>query len=437
VSPYEPPTGKLLRSVLDSTGRLNLWDGSVRSAKTITSLWRWMQFVTLEAAPGPLAMVGQTLDSLRRNVLEPMAELFGEGVVEDRTRSYRQVRIGSRLAHCMGASDSRAERKVRGLTLAGVYVDEASLVSEQLFSRLVDRMSAPGAKLFMTTNPESPTHWLNRKWRLRAREVDLRLFHFTLDDNPWLDPAYVAHVRASYSGVWYRRYVLGEWVTAEGAVWPSFDPRRHVTAQLPPQLLHLRLPVDYGTVNPLAGLLIGVGVDPADPGPDGERDYARLYVAREWRWDSQERQQQLTDVAYSSRLRAWMAGGYQAPPWQTPAGPVEAGPPERVVVDPSAASFITQLQGDRVYGVEGADNRVADGLRVVDSLWNLDRLRVHPSCSGLIEEVPGYEWDEKAVGHGEERPVKAQDHSCDALRYGVMSLWHVWRWWVTNPPQPA
>jgi hypothetical protein len=232
--------------------------------------------------------------------------------------------------------------------------------------------------------------------------------------------------------VWLRRYVLGEWVTAEGAVWPGFNPARHVRANVPP-LTSLRVGVDYGTVNPEVHLLGGVGVDPADPGPAGETDYARIYIAREWRWDSRARQRQMTDVEYSRELRAWMGGGYRTPAWQAQAEPLNEGPADRVVVDPSAASLITQLQADRVRGIEGADNRVLDGLRTVDSLMALDRLRIHPSCEGLLEEIPGYGWDETAAARGEEKPVKENDHSADSLRYLCRSLWPVWRHWIADP----
>jgi PBSX family phage terminase large subunit len=405
----EVPRGKLLDTVWQANGRINLWHGSVRSAKTVSSLFAWLWHVT-HAQPGPMVMVGQTFDTLRRNVIEPLEEMLGSRI-DDRTRSYREVVICNRRIHCLGSSDVRAERKLRGLTLAGAYIDEASLVSEDFWNRCVDRMSVPGAKLFATTNPDAPTHWLRRKWMSRAAELDMRVFHLRLEDNPWLDPAYVAHVRASYSGVWFRRYVLGEWVTAEGAIWPDFDPQRHVTERTP-KLIQTRVGVDYGTVNPCVYLFGGVGVDPDDPGPHGETDYARLYIAREWRWDSRARQRQRTDVDYSKGLREWIDGGYAAPSWQAKAPKLAQDQPERIVVDPSAASFIAQLQVDGHRGIEGADNRVQDGLRVVGSLFGLDRIRIHPSCEGLLEEIPGYGWDETAAAAGKEAPVKENDHSC-------------------------
>src|SRR5690606_4293976 len=137
----------------------------------------------------------------------------------------------------------------RGMTLAGAYGDEVTLWPESFFTMLLSRLSVPGAQFFGTTNPDSPGHWLKKRYLDRADELSLRRFRFTLADNPALDPAYVEALKREYTGLWYRRYILGEWVAAEGAIYDMFDPDRHVARELP-EILHWWVGVDYGTTNP-------------------------------------------------------------------------------------------------------------------------------------------------------------------------------------------
>lgn len=398
---------KQARSIREAVARINLWHGSVRSGKTTSSVIAWLHFIAT-APPGDLLMVGKTKDTLERNIVHgEMATLLGDlhRKAVEHTRGANTAIILGRLVYLVGANDAKAESRIRGATLVGAYVDEASLVPEGFWAMLLSRLSVPGARLYATTNPDSPNHWLKRDF-LDNAELDLASWHFVLDDNPALDPTYVANLKAEYTGLWYQRFVLGLWVLAEGAIYDMFDTGRHVTKALP--AMHAWwLGVDYGTTNPLVALLIGHGHDD------------RLHVAREWRWDSRRRRRQLTDAQYSTALRKWLTN---------PAG--ELLDMERTFVDPSAASFIAQLWQDGWPGVHGADNTVDDGIRSVASLLGGDRLRVHDSCTGLIDEMLGYVWDPKAQQRGEDRPLKVDDHGPDALRYAVMGTRRVWRRWI-------
>ncbi|MEU1168131.1 hypothetical protein ABZ372_51270 [Streptomyces sp. NPDC005921] len=177
--------------------------------------------------------------------------------------------------------------------------------------------------------------------------------------------------------------------------------------------------IDYGTTNPFAAILLGEGVD------------GRLYVCGEWRHDSRAVHRSMTDAQYSAAVRAWLAG------WRHPgAGPDDPRGvvPEWTFVDPSAASFITQLWADGHPGIARASNEVTDGIRSVAVAVAAGRLRVHRSCVGLLTELPGYSWDPKATERGEDAPMKVDDHSADALRYAVHSTAHEWRHLLTAPP---
>lgn len=407
-----------LCSIVEAQARINIWEGSVRSGKTIGSLLRWLMFVAKPPRDGELLIIGKTRDSIYRNLISPLQNpnLFGaisRHIVYNNGAS--TATFFGRLVHILGANDAKAEPKVRGMTVAGAYVDEATTLPKTFFDQLVARCSVPGAKIFATTNPDNPSHWLRKDYLLRPDATQTASWHFTIDDNPHLDPGYVAWLKSTYTGLWYKRFVEGKWVQAEGAIYDMWDEGRHVVDIVPQIERWVGVGIDYGTTNPFAALLLGLGVD------------GRLYFTNEWRYDSKIARRSLTDHEYSERVRSWLA----AIPWPGAPGLVGVRP-EWTVVDPSAASFVQQLYRDGLTPTL-ADNAVVDGIRLVGSLLATDQLKFHRGCTGWIEEVPGYCWDEKyAAEHGEDKPIKANDHSLDAGRYDLKTTEAIWRGRLTE-----
>lgn len=398
-------TGKQLDSILDSDARINIWQGSVSSGKTISSLIRWIEFCQT-GAKGNLLMIGKTERTLKRNVIDVLGEILdGSGSLVTRTGS-GEIQIGNRTIYIVGANDERAEAKIRGLTLAGAYGDEVTLWSESFFNMLLSRLRVPNAQLFLTTNPDSPNHWLKKKFLDRESELDIRNFSFQLGDNHTLDQKYVESLKAEYappSSLWYRRFINGEWIMAEGAVYDCFDRTENVVSELP-KMREYYVGIDYGTTNPLCALLVGEGVDD------------QLYVIKEYYYDSATKQRQLSDAEYSRELRNFL-DGYDV---------------RKIYVDPSAASFVTQLWRDNHLGVTKANNNVQDGIRIVYNLIGSRKLKIHSSCNRLIEEIESYVWDVKQQERGEDKPLKRNDHAVDALRYVMIALGAIWRHWITR-----
>ena len=406
------------RSLLESNRRSNWWTGAIRSGKTIASLLRWLQYVANEAPHGgELFMVGKTLQTIERNLIGPLQDpaVFGalsQYVIHTPGASFAWI-MGRKVA-LIGANDTKAFGRIRGATGAGAYVDEGSLLPAGFLTELLGRLSLKGAKLFGTTNPDGPAHWLKVEFLDRAAELNLAHFTFTLDDNPSLDPDYIAAIKAEHQGLWYRRLILGQWVAAEGTVYEAWDPDVHVVKSLPRIDRWFAVGVDYGTTNPLDAILLGRGTE-----ADG---ITRLYAAAEHRHDPKVAKVRLTDVQHSVALRSFLA---EAPRWD---GSDDTGVrPDFTVVDPSAASFIEQLMADKVPGLTPAENEVLEGIRTVSSLLATDRLRVHESCTPLIGEMPSYSWDDKATEKGEDKPLKVADHAVDALRYGIHTTRALWR----------
>lgn len=411
-----PLSPKQIRSIVEAQhAPLALWSGAVSSGKTIASLLAFL--IALVAAPdhGLVVVVGRTLQTIERNLIDPLQSrhLFGPlaGHVHHTTGSTTATILG-RTVHLVGASDARAEGRIRGATIALAYVDEATLLPHAFWMMLLSRLRVGSqSRLLATTNPDGPFHWLRKEFILRGPDVGLKNWHFTLDDNPSLDPGFVARLKAQYTGLWYRRFILGEWCLAQGAVYDMFDEDRHVVDLMPYMRRWTAVGIDYGTVNPFSAVLIGHGEDD------------KLYAVSEYRHDSATALRQLTDAEYSRNVREWLASVRR--PGEH--GQARGVRPEWIFVDPSAASFMHQMWSERVPNIAPAINDVLDGIRSVSVALGSGLLRIHRSCSGLLGELPGYAWDEKAAERGEDKPLKVADHSADALRYALHSTAHEWR----------
>lgn len=404
----KPLSGKQLRSVHLAERRLNVWEGSVRSGKSVACDLRWLSFVRY-GPPGNLLMAGKTERTLKRNVIDPLVDILGRGLCSYSLGSGELQLLGRRV-YVAGANDERAQEKVRGLTLVGAYVDEASTLPETFFKMLLSRLSVDGARLFATTNPDGPAHWLKAEYLDRCAlhlrgdgelaepggELDLARFSFRLADNAHLAPDYVAAICREYTGLWHKRFIEGEWCIAAGAVYDGWDPDRHMVkaAKLPDIARLLSVGIDYGTNHPTRGYLIGVS---AESSP-------RLVVLDEWAPGV------MTDAGYSADFRRWL--GTRQPEW--------------ICVDPAAASFKLQLFSDGLSNVMNASNAVLGGIRTIASLLATDRLIVSDACVELAKELPSYVWDPKATARGEDAPVKANDDCCDALRYAVATTRQLW-----------
>lgn len=388
------PIGKQRYSILNSNARINLWEGSVRSGKTIASILRWIDYV-LTGPSGNLLMVGKTQKSLEKNVLDLIAELVGPKNFFYK-RVLGEVILYGRKIDVVGANDEKSKDKIQGRTLAGAYGDEIPLWPESFFNMLLSRLSVKGAKLFGTANPESPRHWLKVKYIDRIDEINLKVFHFTLEDNPSLDPDYVENLKKEYVGLWFSRYILGLWVAATGAVYDSFDINKHVVNELPPEKFDkIYCSVDYGTANATCFLLFG-------------RSKGKWILQKEYYFDSRKAGKQKTDKEYAKDLIEFLDGKY----------------PQKILVDPSAASFIQEVRSLKKYRVGFAQNEVLDGIRLTSKALADGNLLIYKNCTKLIEQIQSYTWDEKAQAIGIDKPVKVDDHAVDALRYGAIEIFN-------------
>lgn len=400
-----------VQSIVESEdARISAWIGAVRSGKTVAALWAFLIAIAKAEDSGPLILcIGRTLQTIERNMIDPLMdrEIFGSLVDHiEHNRGASTAKILGRTVHLIGASDVRAEGKLRGLTASLAMVDEATLIPEDFFNQLLARLSVPGARLLLTTNPDAPGHWLRKKFLQRAADLNLATWHFTLDDNPKLDPEYVAGLKRELTGVFYRRMILGHWVAGEGAIFDCFDETRHVVDELPPLARTLGVGVDFGMNHPTHAVMLALATD------------GRLVITDEYRYDAKlHHGAQMTVAQLSAALKHWI--GPRKPEW--------------ICVDPSAEVLEVQLYYDGFQNLMHADNAVLDGIRMVASLLATDQLVIHSSCTGLIEEMPSYAWDDKAAERGDEKPIKAGDDGVDSLRYVCKTTSNSWQYALKNP----
>lgn len=385
---------KQIASWVESDARLNIWVGAVRSGKTYASIWRFIEYIR-KGPKGDLMIIGKSIDTIKRNLISELYHFLGIDVKYYAGNRY--INLWGRKIYVVGASDERAVQKIQGATLAGAYVDEASLIPESFWSMLLSRLSVKGAKLFATTNPDSPFHWMKTKV-LDDENLDLKTWHFTLEDNPSLDQYYMDNLRKEYKGLWYQRYIEGLWVLAEGTIYDFFDPKLHVMSFVPSfSAKYYIVGIDYGTTNPCAFTLIGYNPE----------HYPNMWVEKEYYWDSVKENRQKTDTEYAEDLIKFISD--------------LRSPLKNIYLDPSAASFKAELQRNAVRNITDANNDVLDGIRFVSGLLSNGSIQVHGSCKNMIKEFGSYVWDSKSRDHGVDKPMKRSDHLLDSLRYALFT----------------
>lgn len=371
-------------------------DGAVRSGKTSVMSLSFFRWAMLTFTGQAFAFCGKSVGAVERNIVTPLM-----AVKWVRTRFSVQYNRGDHVViardgdrenrfYLFGGKDESSYMLIQGVTLAGVLLDEVALMPRSFVEQALARCSVKGAKMWFNCNPENPQHWFRQEWILQPEKHNALHLHFLMDDNPSLDETTKARYKSMYSGLFYERYILGRWVMSEGLIYDMFDPTENVYRQAPAGMYDVSqryIACDYGTTNPTVFL---------DIYDDGEI----IRVDREYRWDSRKERRQKTDQEYADDFLGFM-------------GPER---PATVLVDPSAASFIVALRQRGVY-VREADNDVLDGIRRMSVLIKRRELLVHESCSGFLDEIGTYLWDEKASMRGEEKPVKQCDHDMDACRY--------------------
>lgn len=398
---------------------LNVAEGGKRAGKNVMNIIAWA--ATLENHPNKLHLAaGVSISAVKLNILDSdglgLTHIFKgrcrEGTYKDRDALYIKTRTGEKIVLIAGGADNGSEAKIKGQTYGSVYITEANECCEAFVKECFARtLSSRDRKIFMDLNPKGPQHWfyvdlLNFYDKSLAEGLitGYNYEHFTVLDNLSMSNRQLRDLMLSYDkkSFWFVVDILGLRTAPEGVIYDMWSATEN-TYDAPPaegwkSVCTHYVGIDYGTSNATAFL---------DTWDDG----TTYWIDREYYYDGRKERKQKTDEQYADDLDAFLDGNRDA----------------IIVVDPSAASFITVLR-NRGYMIKEADNAVRDGLRVVSTLMNKRLIRVRAdACPNLIREISGYVWDEKARMRGEEQPVKVDDHACDALRYVIKTTASRWR----------
>ena len=369
-------------------------DGAVRSGKTLAMGLGFFLWAQSGFHGRRFALCGKTIGALRRNVLAelvPRLKELGAELTERRSENRLTLRLGGRSNdfYLFGGRDEAAAGMIQGMTLAGVLMDEVALMPRSFVEQACARCSVTGSRLWFNCNPAGPNHWFYREWILGAGERNALHLHFTMEDNPSLSPEIRQRYERLYTGIFYRRFVLGEWAQAEGRVYDFFEPEMAVRVPEGPYESWY-ISCDYGTVNPMSMGLWGLQA--------GVR-----YRVAEFYFDSRTKKRQMTDGEYERSLRE-LAGGRNI---------------REVIVDPSAASFI-QLLRQKGWRVRKADNDVLSGIRATADALKSGRICICTPCRDCLREMEEYVWDLR--GGQRDQVKKEHDHAMDDMRYFVSTV---------------
>lgn len=380
---------KQVQSIMEATKRYNVWCGAVSSGKTYASIYKYID--ELQNGPkGDAMILGVSRSTIQRNVLN---ELYNFLKWPAPTSKTMEAKMFGRNVYFVGMNDEGSMRAIQGASLALAYGDEVAAWPQPCFKMLQSRLRIPGAKAFLTCNPEGPSHWFKKEFLDREGDLDIIHWTFLLDDNPALDESYKNNLKKEYTGMWYKRYILGEWAVAHGLIYDSLDetnyyelPRNNPTYYI--------VGIDYGTSNATAAVLIAVN----------PKLWPQLSVEAEYYYDSSKQGRQKTDDELATDIKRF----------------IEYKGVTAIYVDPSAASLKLELR-HRDLPVLDAKNDVLEGIRITSKFIAGKNLLIHKSCKNLIECIQSYSWDPKAADRGEDQPLKKREHILDALRYACFS----------------
>ena len=384
---FSPKQAELIKDLKQNRlKRINILEGAVRSGKTWISLILFSLWAAMQPKNATFLMVGKTLTSLKRNCLDLLQQLVGEDNFTYNTSRKEGVLFGH-VVYLEGTNDSRAEGKIRGMTLTGAYCDEITLFAEDFFAMLLSRLSMPGAKLFATTNPDSPQHWFMVKYIKRASDLDMSISRFTIDDNPFLDPVYVENLKKEYTGVSFKRFILGQWVVADGACYPQFadTPENYIVQELPKDARYISIGVDWGGNRSLTAFVATVF----------HGNYDGITVIKDYHVKGRKGE------IDGNRVNTEFLRFIQTIKEEYP------GIPIRYVFADSAEQYLINglrkaIKGQGIQLGDSKKNPIVQRIICANSLLNTGRLKVMKECRYVIDGLRGAVWDSKAAANGKD-----------------------------------
>jgi len=382
-------------------------DGSIRSGKTLSMSFSFVMWAMTTFDNVLFGLSGKTIGSFRKNVLRDLKKALqsrGAKVKDRRNENIIDVSYNGRRNEfeIFGGKDEGSYALIQGRTLAGFFFDEATLQPRSFIEQAIGRCSIKGSRIWMNCNPDSPFHYIKTDYIEQPESKKVFHLHFELEENTNLDQDIINRLKNLYKGLFYRRYILGEWVVAEGIIYDMFDWNIHSFQNGGQEYARYLVGVDYGTSNPCTFGLYGYN---ENLGRDTD-----VRLIKEYYYDSAKENRQKTDGEYAKDFFRFIES-YRSKL-------------ERIFIDPSALSFIAELkkpQNGVYHLVTAAKNDVIDGIRFVSEKIATNTYTIDKSCENTKKEYETYSWDPNAQKRGEDKPLKQNDHCPDRDRYVLFS----------------
>jgi PBSX family phage terminase large subunit len=362
----------------NNLSRINILQGSVRSGKTYVSLIAWLMLIVKYPQDSQFLMVGKTITSLKRNCLVLLESLCKRGTFSFSLSKKEAVLYGRKI-YLEGVNDARAEQKIRGMTLQAAYCDEITLFTQDFFSMLLSRLSLPNAKLLGTTNPETPSHWLMKKYISRKNELNLKIWDFRLDDNDAVPPEIIQDMKREYTGVFYDRFILGKWVAAEGLIYPKFaeNAKNHIIDKINiHELQSVHIGIDYGA-SKSRNAFVAIGFTSG---------FNKLIVLKESTSTGVNSPEMLYGKFLSFYEQVKAQYGYVSSCW------ADWGGLGQVLTKGLQTYFMQRQIPLKIKDCK--KYRIIERINIVSRLIGAGKFEVHKDCPELIESLSNAVWEE-------------------------------------------
>ena len=379
---------KVIASMKYDNPKIMICSGAKRSGKTYVLTFVFLMHISKFKDKGYSFIIGGTTQSsIRRNILNDMELILGREITLGKDSSFRLY--GNKI-YCFHGANADSYKAMRGFTSAGALLNEATTLHDSFVKEAISRCSYEGARIFMDTNPENPTHTVKVDYidkdgqKLSNGQLNIKAFNFTLYDNTFLNKEYIESIEASTpTGMFYDRDILGTWVASEGVVYVNFNKDKHYIKETDIKDVQFKkyfAGVDFGWEHFGSMVVIGLGLDD------------KYYLLKEYAY-------QHKDVECWVNIAKDIIKEY---------GNIN------FYCDYARPDYINKL---RVNGIRALNGRkeVIEGISTIATLFKTNKLLILEDNVNLFKkEIYNYVW-----AKGKDEPIKQNDDVLDSLRYAI------------------
>ena len=387
---YTPKQIEVFESFVVDNPKILICSGAKRAGKTFILIKIFLAHVSLFRNKGVSFIIGGTTQSsIRRNILNDMELILGREITLGKDSSFRLY--GNKI-YCFHGANADSYKAMRGFTSAGALLNEATTLHDSFVKEAISRCSYEGARIFMDTNPENPTHtvkvdYIDKDGQLLSNgQLNIKAFNFTLYDNTFLNKEYIESIEASTpSGMFFDRDILGVWVASEGVVYADFNKNENYIKEADIKDIQIKK--------------YFAGID------FGWEHYGSIALVAQ---DINDNYYFIKEIAYKHKHIDWWVN--EAKKIINKYGNIN------FYCDHARPDYINKL---RIAGVKAIDARkdVMAGIGEIASLFKTRRLKVIEDNVNIFkDEIYNYVWK-----NGKDEVVKQYDDVLDSLRYAIYS----------------